>query len=190
MRFLDWDTVTGPAALPVTVDEFVDHGRLNGLTVDRQPDLIDRELTAATSRAEHYLRRSLITQTLKALYLPDDSDDQRSLVIVLPRGNVQAVNSISSAGAAIDPATYKLEWNTVTLGAPIAGAATVEFTSGYGDAGSDVPDQIREGILQYATTLYEGRTGERQTKFVATAERTLPAGVIDLWRPFQIELSG
>lgn len=188
MRFLDLKLIAAPAALPVTVDEFIDHARLNGLTVDRQPELIERELTAATQRAEQYMRRSLITQTLAALYAPENG--ARAPFIILPRGEVQSVNSIESGGSEVDAATYSIEWNIITLTQSIAGAATVEWISGYGDDAEDVPAAIREGIYQYATTLYEDRTGSREAKYQASADRTLPAGIVDLWRPFQIEVSG
>ena len=190
MRFLDIEVITAPAELPVTVEQFVDHGRLNGLTVDRQPDLIERELQAATRRGEQYCRRSFLTQTLNALYVPDGLDCRCTLLLKLPRGKVQKVNAIKSGGAEIDPAGYELEWNTIKLASPLPGAAQVEFISGYGDDPDTVPDGIREGILEYATVLYESRSGERDQKYAAMSNQGLPDGVRDLWRPFQIEVSG
>jgi len=176
----------GPAELPVTAEEFINHARLNGITVAGQPELIARELTAATQRAEAFLRRSLITQTLSALYAPEDSAS--ALTIVLPRGKVQSVTSVLSGGAPV--AGYAAGWNVITLAEPLTVSAIVNWVSGYGDTADDVPDQIREGILQYATVLYEDRAGAREAKYQASAGRTLPAGVVDLWRPFQVEISG
>jgi len=191
MRFLQIEVVEPPAGIPVTADEFIDHARLNGLTVDRQPELINRELTAATRRGEQYTRRSFLTQKLRALFVPCDSECACSLLLVLPRGKVQAVTSIESpAGAVVDPATYALEWNVVKLGAPLADAATVLYESGYGDDPADVPDGIKEGILEYATVLYESRSGGRDQKYAASGSQQLPDGIRDLWRPFQIEISG
>jgi uncharacterized phiE125 gp8 family phage protein len=190
MRFLEIEVVTAPVNLPVTVDEFIDHGRLNGLTVQRQPELIDRELRAATRRGEMYCRRSFITQTLNALFVPDGRDCACALMLVLPRGEVQSVIDVTSAGVAVDPATYTLEWNTIKLTAPLPGAASVEYVSGYGDDGADVPDPIREGILEYATVLYEQRTGGRDQKYAGMRNQGVPDGVLDLWRPFQIEIGG
>ena len=189
MRFLQIDVVSEPATTPVTVEEFTNHARLNGLTVDRQPELIERELKAATKRGEQYCRRSFLTQTLRALFVPNGDD--AAGVLVLPRGKVQAVTSIESpAGAVIDPATYTLEWNTVKLTSPLSGAATVVYDSGYGDDADDVPAGIKEGILEYATLLYENRGGGRDQKYAAMAGQGVPDGVRDLWRPFQIELGG
>src|SRR5262245_43857038 len=190
MRMLDLQVVTPADTLPITIEEFIDHARLNALTVDRQPALITRQLTAATERAQQYLRRSLLTQTVKALFVPDGKSCACASMLVLPRGPVQSVESISSDGGAVDPATYTLAWNVVTLAAPLAQAATAVYKAGYGDDAESVPAMIREGILEYATMLYEDRTGAREAKYQAEAGRTLPRGVIDLWRPFQVELSG
>ena len=163
--------------------------------MDRQPDLIARQLAAATRRAEEYCRRSLITQVLQAAFAnsTDCYCQPSALLMRLPRGKVQSVNSIvdTYGGAVVDPATYRLEWSTVVLSAPIpSGGGVVEYVSGYGDDVESVPDQIREGILEYAAMLYEDRLGAREAKYQAGASRTLPAGIVDLWRPFQIELSG
>lgn len=189
MRFLEIEVLTEPEDLPVTVQEFVDHARLNGLTVDRQPGLIERELKAATKRGEQYCRRSFLTQTLRALFVPDAATGDAGLLI-LPRGKVQGVTSITDAGVLVDPATYELIWNAVKLTAPLTGATTVIYDSGYGDDPAEVPDGIKEGILEYAFILYENRGGGREQKYAAMAGQGIPDGVRDLWRPFQIELGG
>lgn len=194
MKFLDIQVVVPATGEVVTVQEFIDHGRLNGLTVDRQPDLIARELRAATARAENFLRRSLLTQTLKALYVPEIPCGCSCLcacghTMMLPRGPVTSVESILSHGNAVED--FHLEWNTVVLGQPLSGAAEVTYVSaGFGADAAAVPDPVREGILEYATVLYEDRVGARESKYVASAGRTLPAGVVDLWRPYQIEVGG
>lgn len=189
MRFVEIEIVTAPAKLPVTEQEFIDHARLNGITVARQPELIARELAAATRRGEQYCRRSFITQTLNALFVPDTVSN--GLVLLLPRGKVQGVTSIESpAGAVVDPAGYSLVLNAVMLTTPLAGAASVIFDSGYGDDADDVPDGIKEGILQYAMVLYENRSGGREQKYASMAAQGIPDGVRDVWRPFQIEIGG
>ena len=191
MKFLAIETVTPPASGVVTVQEFTDHARLNGITVGNQPTLIQREIDAATARAEKYLRRSLLTQTLKALYVPDGLDCRCTLTLILPRGPVDSVTSVTSQGDVIDPATYTLSWNTVILDAPLPGAAEVVFVSaGYGTDPANVPASIKEGILEYATTLYEDRDGAREPKYRAAVGQIIPWGVQDLWRPYQIEVSG
>ena len=188
MKLLDVEVVTPSAVEVVTAAEYVNHARLNGLTVDNQPELIARQIAAATSRAEQYLRRSLLEQTLKALFTPVASDPL-PLVLVLPRGQVKSVTSVTSGGQPV--AGFQVAWNFVTLAAPLNQAAEVVYVSaGFGAAATDVPQPVREGILEYATTLYEDRTGAREQKHQASAGRVIPAGVQDLWRPYQIELGG
>jgi len=191
MRFLDLQLIEAPDVLPVTPEEFTDHARLNGLTVDRQPELITRELNAATMRAEQYMRRALITQTLAGLYIPE-SDSPTAALIELPRGRVQSITSVESpAGAALDPAEWDFDgWNTITLAAAPGDRTVVTWVAGYGDQPEAVPDAIREGIYEYATLLYESRNGSRETKYRADAGITLPRMVQDLWRPYQIEVAG
>jgi uncharacterized phiE125 gp8 family phage protein len=185
LRLADLIVVTPAAAPVVTVEEFTDHARLNGITVGAEPDLVSREIDAATSRAEQYLRRSLIEQTLKALFVPESNGDP---ACALPRGPVASVTEILSNGAAITG--FTLAWNIVTLNAAAPGPVEIEYVSaGFGAAGADVPEPVREGILEYATALYEDRMGARPAKY-AGAVAKLPPGIADLWRPFQIELGG
>ena len=191
MKVCEISTVTAPAGLPVTVEQFIDHGRLNGLTIDRQPELIERELTAATERGEAFCRRSFMPRRLRALY-GLDQDAWRSLYLYLPRGHVQQVYNVSNFDGPLDAATYTvhLEWAGVVLGFSPYEPLTIEWESGFADAAS-VPASIREGILEYATVLYEDRPGVRSARYAAEAGRGgLPMGVRDLWRPWQIELSG
>lgn len=191
VRMMGVEIVEAAAVLPVTVQEFIDHARLNALTVDVQPNLIERELQAATARAEQYTRRALITQKLRALFAPENGGSSGGQVLMkLPRPPVQVVMSLETGGQLADPSTYQVAWGVIAATAFYGASATAIYTAGYGDTAEAVPWMIREGILEYATALYESRDGERGGKYVATAGRTLPAGVIDLWRPFQVELSG
>lgn len=190
MRILAVDCTVPPTALPVTVQEFIDHGRLNGLTVDRQPDLINRQISAATMRAQRYLRRSIMTQTLTGHWGLDNNEDDG--MILLPRGHVQSVTAVSnfSGSTVIDPSGYLLTRNLITLAYPAYTPMMVVWVSGYGDLPADVPDSVREGILEYATILYCDRMGAREPKFAAGGDTKLPRGIQDLWRGEQIEVSG
>jgi hypothetical protein len=190
MNFLSLQVVTPPVELPITKDEFIDQARLNGITLGTQPGLIDREMEAATERGQQFCRRSFITQTLVAIFVPDYLNRASAPLLVLPRGVVQQVEEVASGGDVITG--YTLTWNVITLNVPIFAPVTVRWVSGYGDARDDVPALIREGILQYATTLYESRAGERppENRNSNAAKNGLPDGVYDCWRPYQIELSG
>src|SRR4051812_17223736 len=154
MRVAAITTITPPAGLPVTVQEFVDHARLNGITVDKQPELLARELAAATRRVELFLRRSILSQVLKVLFVPDSGE---ATILQLPRGNVQDVTGVTTAGGAVLIPDYTWEYNAVILAAPAYGNVEVTYQSGYGDTAAAVPDSVKEAILEYAMTLYEDR---------------------------------
>ena len=192
MRLRDIRVIEPATVLPVTVDEFINHARLNGITVDRQPDLIERELWAATRRGESFTRRSFMTQTLQALFVPDCTPT----LIALPRGHVQEVTEVKAGSAALDPPDADGgggwavdEWGIITLTGPASEPVSVTFISGYEDE-ADIPEPVREGILEYATALYEDRNGSRAARYMAEAGHRLPQGVEDLWRTWQIELGG
>lgn len=186
MIFTALDIETAPAGLPVTLDEFIDHARLNGITVGRQPELLNRELATATRRGEEFTRRSFMLQTLKALYIPGG---QVPGLIQLPRGRVLAIKSVSSGGAVIPADQYQWEFNSIIFAGGLPSAAvTVLWDSGYGAAATDVPALIREGILEYATTIYGDRTGGREIKATADVGAGLPPGVRDVWEPFRVPL--
>ncbi len=186
MRFHDYIVVVPPVGLPVTAEEYINHARLNGQTVQKQPELIDRKLKAATQRCEKFCRLSLLSQTIKATFVsvPGGADYG---AMILPRGNIQTVDSVTDADGNVVP--YTLDGDVVTLSAPLSTeSASVVYVSGFGDDPTSVPDTLIEGILEYATTLYEARAGEREAKYMAGAGHGLPEGVRDLWRPYQIEV--
>jgi hypothetical protein len=201
MRMLDYTVTVPPIAPVVTPQEFIDHARINGVTVGLQPDLIEREINAATNRAELYTRRSLITQTIAATFTPDITSSECSAysagnACFLPRGKVQSVEGVKVAGDDLAPDGWTWDGgNVVTLAAPATGAAVITFISGYGDDATAVPDLIREGILRYATELYESRSGApspivAQSRRLTGSTATLPLGIVDNWRPYQLEISG
>ena len=191
MRFYRLDLVTPPAALPVTEAEFIDHARLNGITVQRQPELIARELAAATDRGQEFCRRSFLEQTLSARFIPGGVYSE---VIQLPRGRVASITSITAAGGiAIDPAGYSFDAasGVVIFGAESvpSSAVVVQWVSGFGPDAASVPAALREGLLEYATVIYGDRRGSREIKATSDTGSPVPPGVEDLWAPFRLELA-
>ena len=185
MKLVSVKVETPATALPVSVDDFINHARINGITVDRQTDLLTRELIAATQRAERFLRRSIMTQTLKGLYYPGGPNPA---VLTLPRGPVASVTSVQDQAGA-DIAYVWDGGNLLVLETASSSPVSAVWVSGYGDA-DDVPDSVKEGILEYATQLYGDREGARVSKFLQTSGKGVPVGVRDLWRSEQIEISG
>lgn len=203
MTFQNVSVVTPPAAAVVTVPEYTDHARLNGITVNVQETALKRRITAATQRCESYCRRSLIKQKLRAQFVPDAAQacgcaceyfpaaGAGGLMLRLPRGNVLGIESVSVDSGVLDSTGYV--WDEaapglIVLAAPALWASVVYF-SGYGEDAAAVPDAIKEGILEYATTLYEDRGGSRYGARYAVQVSGLPRGVQDLWAPFQVPMN-
>lgn len=61
----------------------------------------------------------------------------------------------------------------------------VEFKAGYGDAGSDVPEALKEGVLQLIAHLYENRGAQEGTP-AARRIQNLPAGVAVLLSSYKV----
>ena len=198
-------TVTGPASEPVTLGELkawakIDHSDEDALLISL--------IAASRESAEQYLRRSLISQTLRltlgldgcglgdclgegvydlpvtALYggLPQ--------AVLLPRGPVQSVTSVTTyglddAGAVFDPANYTLNADGSRLAlaygaswpASLRPAASCEvlYVAGYGDTAGSVPQSIRTAILMHAQRMYDGRI-----------VCDMPEGCMRLLKPYRI----
>jgi hypothetical protein len=184
MKLINIRVIEPPTELPVTAEEFINHARLNGITAALQPDAIDRRLAAATRRAERFMRRSVMTQTVEAIYVDGGPPD----LMLLPRGNVQEVLSVNVNDTPVS--NWVLEGNAIRFTAPAYNTGSpviVTWLSGYGDDPASVPDLVREGILEYATTLYEDRDGRRVSQYESGADG-LPEGIRDAWRSEQIEV--
>jgi uncharacterized phiE125 gp8 family phage protein len=116
-------------------------------------------IVSARRQAEQYLQRKLITQTLE---MP--LDDFPSGSIELGYGPVQSITSVKYDDAdgveqTIDSANYTLDnygmkvWlhpaYSYTWPSPRStpNAVRVRYVAGWGDAGSDVPDDILQAML-------------------------------------------
>jgi len=189
--------VTPPQALPVNLDDFRDHLRIGTRT--REDALLQRLLETASSRAERELRRALITQAWKqtASAFPCGSAWR------IPKPPLKAITSVQYMDATgalatmasgdyvtVAPAGPNPTHGTLVLGDgkawPTPGinhpeVAQVTFTAGYGDKGTDVPDDIRHGILLLAAHLYE----LREPVQIGTIATPVPMTVEYLWAPYR-----
>lgn len=154
--------VIAPAELPVTLSEVEGHLRAD-LSADTS--LIDIYIAAVTGKAESYLKRSIITQTLE---LAIDSFPVGKLH--LPAGKVQSIVSVKYTDIdgneqTVDPAIYRLTDSDNVLLAydkswpeyrADAESIKIRYTAGYG-LRADVPAQVKAWILMNVATLYENR---------------------------------
>lgn len=187
--------VEGPVNEPLTAAEA--RARLN-IGSDVSDQVMDAYITAARQRidgADGYLGRALITQTWHGNLdtFPIGCDGK----IVIPLPPLQMLSQVSYLDASgtpvvMDPATYQVvmgprpyivpvynsNWPSVTTRAD---AVTIEFTSGYGDNGDDVPEPIRTAIALAVGHIHhmasrnpavtmEAEEGIGQTRYGVTAE--------------------
>ena len=149
--------VTPPATEPFVLADVKLFLRIDGSAEDA---LLTSLIVAARQSAEHYLRRSLINQIWKLSY-----DDYLSEETALLRGPVQAiisVNRVERDGTAteFDSQNYFLRQTDDTLICditPFAHRLEITYEAGYGEAASDVPAAVKQGMLSHIAALYEHR---------------------------------
>lgn len=164
---------TPPGVEPLTLDEAKAHLRIE-LSDSSEDTLVESLMLAARRWAETELSASLITQTWK-LTLPGFPWNTRS--ICLERGPVQSITSIkyldsSNVEQTLDPSKYLLEtrpladevWLTYLNTWPVTvaqrDAVRIVYVAGYGDAGTDVPEDLRRAMLLRLGDLYRNREAQ------------------------------
>lgn len=186
-------TVTEPAVEPWVLN---DVKAMLAIPDTGSDTAITSYIQSARRQAEHFLQRKLITQTLeRALHdFPADA-------IELPFGPVQSITSVKYIDAdgveqTIDSANYSLDTYSMkvwcrpaysyTWPSPrsIANAVKVRYVAGYGDAGSDVPDDILQAMLlligHWLRFQQEAESGIGPTR--------VPRQFYDLLQPYAIQM--
>lgn len=175
--------VTPPSAEPLTSAEAGAHARLGTLQAE-EVALLDGYIMAARQRCEDVSWRQMLTATyrLRLPRFPSVCDPNEGVVrdggILLPRPPLQTLTSITyvdqdgvtqtlatsayqveppagqgSERALILPA-YGESWPSTR---PVPGAVQVNYTAGYGDAGSAVPQTLLQGIRCMVARMYQLR---------------------------------
>jgi len=174
---------TAPTVEPITLDEAKLH-----LKVDSADDnaLISALITTARQLAERETKRAFITQTWQ-MYL-----DVAPVEIDIPKPPLQSLVAITVIDeedneTVVDEGLYytdksqnspgrvKLKTGTAWPAHRNFASFIVEFKAGYGDAATDVPEALKQGILQLVAYLYENRGAEE-----------IPKGIKMLFWPFKI----
>lgn len=184
---------TPPADEPVTLDEAKAHLRIE-LSDSSEDTLVESLIVAARRWAEGELSASLITQTWK-LTLPAFPCDEQP--IRLERGPVQSITSLkyldaSNVEQTLNTSKYLLEprlradevWLTYLSTWPTTvaqrDAVRIVYVTGYGDASTDVPEDIRRAMLLRIGDLYRNREG--QIIAVTTAENRAMSDLLNAYR--------
>lgn len=169
--------VSGPGVDPVTLAEAKLHLRVD---VDDDDAYITALIGAAREMVEEVLRRALISQDWQ---LTLDTWPSSPFELPLPPLQSAVVDYTDLAGAshtlattvygvdsASEPGRVYLKdgqtWPSETLAE--AGGVQVTFTAGYGDAGEDVPQALRQALLLLVGHLYENREAVTDTRALQT----------------------
>jgi uncharacterized phiE125 gp8 family phage protein len=158
-----------PAVEPILLNEVKKQCRVE-LDYDYEDEVLTSLVRVAREMAENYTRRAFITQSWT---LTLDCWPGRVVTVPIPPlQEVTAVKYIDSAGTEqtmvegtdydvdllstpgrIYP-SYSKTWPTLRAHENVV---TVEFTAGYGDAASDVPEPIVQAMKLMITHWYENR---------------------------------
>jgi len=154
----------GPEAEPVTVENAKAHLRINH---DSEDELIAGLIRAAREEVEQTTGVAMIDQNWR---LAVDAIPECGMLL-LRRTPVKAVTSVTVYGSEgevslLDPADYQLDALSRPARLHIAtrpddlramNGIEVDFTAGYGEAGTDVPDLLKRAILMLVAHWYEFR---------------------------------
>ncbi len=176
-----------PAVEPVTKTQVKLHLRLvttaaAAVLYITEDDLLDALIETARGYAEGYTNRVLITQTWKA-YLSSWPSTVR-----LPFPPFQSVTSIEVEGTAFTAFTASLKgileptlaWPLLSA-SPGADPIVITWKTGYGDAVTDVPAQVKQAILLLIGHWYS----QREAVLVGVSSAPLPMAVDLLLNEFR-----
>ena len=181
------DVTSPPTVEPIRIDDARQHLRVD---LTEEDGLIDAAIRAARSRAENFLRRSIMTQTVKltcsGFYGPN---------MALLRGPVQSITQVQykdptdGSLTTWDSANYQLVRSVQPERiAPAYGltwpvtradydAVEITYVTGYGDDPVDVPGDILAAIKLLIGHFFENRedeiTGTIVSKVTLSADRLL-----------------
>jgi uncharacterized phiE125 gp8 family phage protein len=161
---MTYSQIAAPAAMPVTLAEAKAHLRV---TSDTEDDTITSLIAAATQYLERDTGQSLLDQQWRAYFDAVPRDGVLELMRSPVRGIV-AVTIYDSAGnpTELDGSDYYV--NLVSRPARVrlvdgvtaamrANDIEIDFDTGYGEAGTDVPDMLKRAVLVLVAHWFEFR---------------------------------
>lgn len=147
--------VAAPLVEAVTLAELKSFLRIDS---DFEDDLLQKIISSARVLVEEYTKRSLINQSWKISF--DDFAPRNVRLVRGPVVEVTDVNIISATdvSTAVNPANYHLSASKEYLVFEnfIAGKQIeINYTTGYGETGADVPEPLKLAILTLCSKIYE-----------------------------------
>ncbi len=189
---------TLPASEPISLTEAKNFLRITDSDDDA---LINSLITAVRQKAETWIRRALITQTW-TLWLDAVPN---GLTLSIPLSPLQSITHIKSYDLANSAGTFdSVKYFVDVASARVAlndgqswptilrkiNALEVEFVAGFG-AASDVPETIKQGILQWIKLLFANKSklyeSDESTPGLLESNRIpIPSAVRVLWEPYRL----
>lgn len=178
-------TIEAPAALPVSLEDFKKHLRIDHVEED---EFLGETLNGAVAYVEAGIRQSLIHRTIRQ-YCDTLPLSNRITLEGWPFVRLVSVQGYNITGemVAIDPARHRVVVDSLSAELvfdPMIDRATVlngfeiDFVTGYGETSIDIPSIIVQAIKRLAAHWYELRgSGEEG------ASHTLPVGLDKLLAP-------
>jgi uncharacterized phiE125 gp8 family phage protein len=202
---------TPPPAEPVTLVEVKSLLRIDDSDDD---NLISSMITAIRQRAEEWTRRSFLTQTW-TLWMDEfpfrsgnTMNKLNGRVIIIPRPPMQSVAFIKTYDSDNSTVTFDTsDYFVDTASSPgrvalndnsswptslrIFSAVEVEFIAGYGSSASDVPEGIKQGMLQWIKLLFANKSklyesDESTLGLLEMNQIPIPPLVMMLWEPYRL----
>lgn len=163
-----------------------------------QDSLISALGVAARSYAETRTRRALITQTWQGHFSSSPCSE-----IWLPRPRIISVESVKYYDTADSLQTLATDSYHVVAGEngrikvttwPSVHATRpdryqINWTSGYGAAGSDVPEDIITAMKMLVAFLFEERTGDTRGATFAGKDVDVPAPIKFMLEPYKVPIA-
>lgn len=174
-RDYTYDVTSPPAQTPITLAEAKQQLRITGTAEDA---LITQYIQAATNYAENFTRRDFITRTYRTYRdcFPSYYGfyGYGNVGFEIRRSRLQSIVQISylteSGTSIVSPSVYyntlqsDYSWVLSNPGQSWPDDAEkklqsifIDFTCGYGDNPSDVPEDIRVALMEIVTALNENR---------------------------------
>jgi len=169
--------LTAPTIEPITLDDLKAHLRI---THSAEDTALQNFISAARQACEAFTGLALQTQSWR-LQL-----DRVPAVLKLPKSPVQAITAMTCDGTVLPAESYQLDAAGTRLSfldapQPVSrfGGIVIDYISGFGTDGEDVPALLRQGIRQLAARLFEQR-GD------SAMDALLPSGAAALFQPYRV----